>query len=1554
MDGLYPLRLVHNAAVAVVPALLFGGGACGVLVAVEGHADGEADGLAVHHDLRIIRKAEFQAGQLHAHVKFEFREIALSVGVGVCLLVLLALHEGQIVRIGNGPDCPDGDGFRIDVAAGGKLRLLVHAEGVGAVAVEAAQIGVQLRRAVPCVNVEAIRAAGELILRIFHGHARHVLPVVFDGLGVFEIEEQAALEIRLPDPGPAAILMAGVPVAAQGDIHHAGGRCLRAVHELAGRGVEVGDLPGGILLRRGIAAEARLQIAVGILLGSQRTLGGIGRDGGDEGRQHPHGVLHGGTGSRIGDQVPRHHAVGGLQEILMHRAVLIHHGIEHGLVDLLVAHIADHLVGAARSLRVQQEEARAVLLVVEAAVDPAVAVGIIVEAGGEDRGLHLVAAFFDRTVIEVEDEPLAVQVRPGEIDGRIAVIGLAVVQDHVVVILVEVDGLEVCRGESDRAVLQAARHILLPGTRGRTLEIGAEQAFVEPKHIIPAGTGNSIPAAEDILHILRKVFREHRQHAVDVHQGVAVPVQRQRGVEIQNELLSPLQHDDQRIVPVQVLQLHAVPEELHAPGPVPVLRRLFDAIIADLICRRQIDVRNDIGIDVGRDGDLQLRADIELPVLRDAARFDRHLGRDQAIELVVLLQMIEASHRILVFRVANLVEDQRIELIAVVGGVEFQIQLGIRKDAPAQRQFPHLQAEIVLRELDAGGIAEIAPEVEGQHAHVGFIRAGQNVGDFIQRVFVAGIIMIIPVGLDVFVLPAFPKRQGEGPAVGIVIVVAASVILIEDHLVEQVAAVFDGQIEGFAVASGKEHEYIRAFLAILVIVGRTHLILVVHGVVHVHTGEGAALRKIRLCPVMDLLIVLYPGMGGDLLPVAPALVIIAAGELIVIALLPEHEGGVAAVGRGRPLELRRAPGGSLRRLLRSRNRRGRADHRIRLIDPGLHAAALAPGQDRGQVQAVLQLEDLSGAGELHLRRRFAQGGQMILAAAAHAAEHHIEAQRLPALRLRDQRDLDGLLRQVAEEHKLAARRGILLPGPGGVVHRLPGNGQHVVRAAGTPHGQLRRAFVLVHLHRSDREAHLGGQLILVVLDHDGHGAVIRFDIRAAVGHHGEHAHLLQLRQVVVQHGDADVFHQLVLRKGQGELHLVEGVFHRDREIIGFIVEGKPFLGELGQLLRERYVGLSPPGAGAEPALLRLVDQTEVIGFQILRRQKQFFLLLGNQGLPDAAAGLRQLPLPLHGLHVRHGQRQRELLVSALLKNGGFVQGRHARHGQSLILRRGIGVLRLQAHVVQRRGRIVIGITIVIDPAHCRGIADRDLRPARAAAQAVDRQHHEIQPFGLALMQVRLEIAEGEGAVFVGFLPGHRLRVRVVRRKLRRDDVAFRIHHQPGLLFGSQRLQGQRPHQHQHGQKHGEHLVQSSYHVPFLHLLFAQPPPPFRRGGAFACLFTFCFPGAPRPAPVCPRSRSFRRASASACKGPSPGFRRRRRPAPSPRILRHFQTASLRRCTCLPLRPGGLLPLRRSGTAGRGSGRRRMRPGPASSAAPAFGAGRSSGRAGKRLFRRPSA
>ena len=312
----------------------FRAGVVGILILVDGNADGEAHLVAVHDEGGVIAQLQLQARQLGAQVRAEFG-IAHVVARGAAFGAAGVPAGGQVhhaVGAGRRGHGTHGDGLRLDVALGQssqRFQLRLNAQHEGAASGHGAQEGVHGVQAavVNYIAVFVTLKISETILFAVVGHVlsghRNGMPGDVVGIDhrrrLVEVDQQIAHELRRPGiglfglrPGDLSVLIPdrrrlgfiehAARIAAQGDIHVAQRGGVSSVHQVSVR-------------------VRSLQVAVALLLRRQGGEGRLVRHGAGQGREDLRMI---GSAGALGDLVgPGAQGVEDLHVILMGLSVRV-------------------------------------------------------------------------------------------------------------------------------------------------------------------------------------------------------------------------------------------------------------------------------------------------------------------------------------------------------------------------------------------------------------------------------------------------------------------------------------------------------------------------------------------------------------------------------------------------------------------------------------------------------------------------------------------------------------------------------------------------------------------------------------------------------------------------------------------------------------------------------------------------------------------------------------------------------------------------------------------------------------------------------------------------------------------------------------------------------------------------------------------------------------------------------------------------------------------------------------------------------------------------------
>ena len=652
------------AAVRFVLGLLTAG-VVGVLVLIDGDADGEADLVAVHDDGDIVAQLQLQRGQLRAQIGSKLRgpDVAARAGTAGLTGVTAALHIQQLLRTGRGGHVAYGNGFGLDVVGGvdprfgpgapGGLDLLLYADGKGGTAGEGTQVGVDLVSARFGIGIAAVVLHLGRLTRDGDGAAGDVV-VVHDGGGVVERHQQAAGVFGLPGKVGNGVGVDDLGLVIIQRVDRFGIVALFA-HVAAQRNVDIGHRRGGCAIHRMVIGMIRQNVAIAPLL-VRKLRGGAGvGDRGEEGRQK----LGLSVGIRAhGDRkCPGPHGQPDPEIILVDDPVLVLVGLEER-VGIVALHQGYELVVFA---------------------DPSDSVCVIVDHHVIDVDLHGADCIQILGVVEEERHRILGQIRLRDGDRIIARVGAAVVQDHVLGVLLEVDGLEVLQ------VCQGINAVL-------ACEAGGCRRYA---CIVVKIIGQSV--CRDRLENAVGVFTERSgvDHGIPLHEigphrvilrridGAVCLFPGRRGVDIHFEGLRPLQNDIELVGIGQRALLHPVPEHLNVPYSAVIGVSGHDADLGPgLIGHKQAVVRNGIADDV-RGVNAELGAHVEVAGPGDAAGafHDGDFRHDAEIQVIARNCRIGAGLVVIVGGIGNDLDP--VARIVAVGGIVGRLELPAA-EAPGQ------------------------------------------------------------------------------------------------------------------------------------------------------------------------------------------------------------------------------------------------------------------------------------------------------------------------------------------------------------------------------------------------------------------------------------------------------------------------------------------------------------------------------------------------------------------------------------------------------------------------------------------------------------------------------------------------------------------------------------------------------------------------------------------------------------------------------------------------------------------------------------------------------
>ena len=439
------VRRVVNGRAVVQGRIAFRAGIVGILVFVDGNADGEAHLVAVDDEGGVVAQLQLQARHFRPQVR---AELGIASVVPRCAAVGAARvaaggHVHHAVAVWGGGNGTHGDRLGLEQAPGFNVLqrccLLLYAQHEGTAPGHGAQEGVH---GVLAGLIIIVTLAVLVVLYGLSGHRHGVAGDVVgidDRRGLNEGDQKIAHEVWRPGVGLRGVrpcdfsvlvldrlgnglVLHAARVAAQGNIHVAHGGGLRAVH--------------------GMAVRVRAaQIAVALLLRGQGRGARRVRDGAGQGRQNLRPV----AAACVGRDVVGLGAQGveDLQIILIDDGLPIRvradRGLEGGFGIVALQTGRDQLVDGL-PVRVLGQEEGAVRI---AALDDAVSVLVVVELHVVDAHPHI--GDLIQIVLAVVFKP---QHGMGHIlrcdgDRRVAGIGSAVVEDDVLRVLMEVDGLDI-------------------------------------------------------------------------------------------------------------------------------------------------------------------------------------------------------------------------------------------------------------------------------------------------------------------------------------------------------------------------------------------------------------------------------------------------------------------------------------------------------------------------------------------------------------------------------------------------------------------------------------------------------------------------------------------------------------------------------------------------------------------------------------------------------------------------------------------------------------------------------------------------------------------------------------------------------------------------------------------------------------------------------------------------------------------------------------------------------------------------------------------------------
>ena len=1433
----------HTPLVAVVVDIAVGRGTVrggrGLLAGVVGflrladrQTDRKADLIAVDDDRGVIAEREFQTGHLGAEPGAEFLQIDRAAGplaLGAAGAAgALQIDQTVVRRLGAHP--ADGIALQIDLLRdrrelGCRLDLLLDAQRKGGAPDEGAEEGVHLLAAGCAVIVDARAGLRRILTRHRDGAAGHVL-LVEDRDGVGIRNEQLADVVRHPGIGRFRlgiddlvqivrvadqllhdVHLHAAHVAAERDVDVVRQVCLRAVHDLV------------VEIQAGHVAECLLLL--GQITGASRI-----RDRGGERRQDLRPVA-GGCALRHGHR-PGRDLIVDLQEVLMDLAV-------HGLVRLERA-LRVVAVETAQAGVVAGDRKDIMLLIVVAAdrADAAVrfrvvAVAVIVQLGAEDMELHRVDRVEILLAVVVEIQLRHRQIGLGQRDRRVAGIGAAVEQDHVLGIHPEVHGLHI--GDVARGI-DAVALVGEVGVQPDVLLLRGERGAVRQRAVAV----DNVVAAADVVLLVVPDLQERAPGASDLAGvdvgGVLLPGH--GGGDVDIDFLDPVVDHVDGIGLALIGVSDAAPHHRDVVRPVAAL---FD--VADLdalgVGHEHAVLRHLIaGVGLGRD--LELRADVEVARGRDAAlvRDQRDRRRELPVDAVPVGQ-----------------RDRISGLVGVVRRVEHEADaVAGRVEVPAPRlQAAHVdlgdavhvvaQADVARRGGRRPGVAAVRRDVKHQ------ILAERNA---VRLHAVCGRLRVVPVGVAVGVLvrrvaPAAGFRIGadrpEGHVVAVIFLIQPPegiALRIRAHPEldgrQQIAVAVieygDGFIHADVVPLDVQHELpeIIAELkgraadleaAVLLAEGRLGLPVAVDQPARVDVvalaerdvAGDAGVRLRAAVPVemlRDLEILRGVGVvaaglaaGDQRLPILPVAVVVGAAREFI-----DDAGVVVGTGVGRADELRR------RRLLRLHLRVAPQHFAVRQQrvfghgDPIGGLFAVRAGEQGRKVPAAAVLGKRRRPGDRDRDPFCGERAALVGAAALQGGQLDGKAPILVRV-VCDQRDRDLDLADRAGKGQFAGGCGVIDAGLRAAVDRLVTDRDVVARIALAPDRELDARRGTLDSERFVDKAERGSAASVVVRNHQRQRVARAAELAALAARDRKERKLRQLGELVVERGDADVLDGFAVSEGQLEFIEAEGLVDLQLTVAGLRHGHDP----VRQLRRrgDRLVDLAEQGLGAIGLPVHAVDAAQIRAGPIVRlkipEQRAGQLDRRADRLPEILdilpfALIRRLPAVRIGPNVLgQGGGKAVALLRLLLRvrrdrrAAGLHLQQPARRAERLIGRDRVGVFHLDPQVVSARGSVIIDEGAVVRAGRNRR-GERDLRrdSADRAAETVDRDHDlrrqrlPVGVFRAGLADVRLIAAKGKGAEGIGVIPvfvdrdlaffgleHHGLRIRLVgRARLLRPEL----------------------------------------------------------------------------------------------------------------------------------------------------------------------------------------